>query len=198
MTSDDNASPFAERLIQIEPGDAALRRRYEEEKLALRERQLTPAQKAMGWLAMPVYAWLGLGLGYRLLASDVALPREWLVLEGVSVLGVLALGAWMLRVLLQKGRVTWRDDQLMMWIGGGGLCALAFALFQVARSLDDSRAALGLLGCAGVLLLGGACSLILQWIRRLRLETQVKMLELELRADDLAREVADARRPHAD
>ncbi len=188
--SNAGATPFAERLMRSEPCSAELRRRYEEERLALVERRLTPAQRWMGWLGLPLNGCLIAGVGYRLLTAEPALPREWIVLEAVSAVGLLALGLWMLRVLLRGSRVTWRDDQAMEWIGGLGLCALAFALFEVAQSLDDARDALRLHGVITVLLVGGVFGLLLGRIRRTKLETCVKLLELELRLLDLSQAVA--------
>jgi hypothetical protein len=188
--SNADASSFAERLMKSEPSSDELRRRYEEEKLALTERRLAPLQRWMGWLALPLYGWLVVGLGYRLLTTDSAQPREWIVLEAVSSFVLLAFGLWIMRVLLRGSRVTWRDDRAMEWIGGIGLCAMAFALFEIARSLEDARAALRLHGCITVLLVGGAFSLLLERIRRSKLEMRVKMLELELRVIDLAQAIA--------
>ena len=72
---------FAERLMKSEPGNDELRRRYEEGKLALMERRLTPWQRRMGWLGLPVYGLLIIGCGYRLLMANPAEPRELVVLD---------------------------------------------------------------------------------------------------------------------
>src|SRR5438270_12999009 len=101
-----DAPSFAERLMKSESGNDELRRRYEEGKLALMERWLTPWQRRMSWLGLPVYGLLIIGGGYRLLMANPALPREWVVLDAVTAVGVLALGLWLLRVLLRGGRVT--------------------------------------------------------------------------------------------
>ena len=60
---------FAERLMKSEPGNDELRHRYEEGKLALMERRLTPRQRSMGWLALPICGLLIIGCGYRLLMA---------------------------------------------------------------------------------------------------------------------------------
>lgn len=178
---------FAERLMKSEPGNDELRRRYEEGKLALMERRLTPWQRRMGWLGLPLYGLLIIGGGF--LMANPAEPRELVVLDAVGAVGLLALGLWVLRVQLRRGRVTWRDDQAMEWIGGLGLCALSFALFEIAGSLEDTRAALRLEWFSIVLLGGGAFGGLLERIRRSKLETRVKLLELELRVAELAQAV---------
>ena len=180
---------FAERLMKSEPGNDELRRRYEEGKLALIERRLTPWQRRLGWLGLPVYGLLIIGCGYLLLMAKPALPRELVVLEAVSAVGVLALGLWILRVLLRGGRVKWRDDQAMEWVCGLGLCALCFALFELAGSLEDTHAARRLDGFSTVLLVGGVFGVLLERIRRSKLETRVKLVELELRVAELAQAV---------
>ncbi len=180
---------FAERLMKSEPGNDELRRRYEEGKLALLERRLTPWQRWMGWSGLPVYVLLIISGGYRLLMANPALPRELVVLDAVGTVSVLALGLWLLRVLLRKGRVTWQDDQAMEWVGGLGLCALSFALSELAGSLEDTHAARRLVGFATVLLVGGVFGVLLERIRRSKLETRVKLVELELRVAELAQAV---------
>ena len=175
--------------MKSEPGNDELRRRYEEGKLALIERRLTHWQRRMGWIGLPVYGLLIIGGGYRLLKANPAEPRELVVLVAVGTVGVLALGLWILRVLLRGGRVTWRDDQAMEWVGGLGLCALLFALFELARSLEDAHAARRLEGFSTVLLVGGVFGVLLERIRRSNLETRVKLLELELRVAELAQAV---------
>ena len=172
---------FAERLMKSEPGNDELRRRYEEGKLALIERRLTPWQRRMGWLGLPVYGLLIIGCGYGLLMANTAEPRELVVLDAVCAVGVLALGLWMLRVLIRGGRVTWRDDHAMEWVGGLSLCALSFAVFEIARSLEDSHAAGRLQFFSTVLLVGGVFGVLLERIRRSNLEMRVKLVELELR-----------------
>jgi hypothetical protein len=188
----DHVDPpsFAERLMKSEPGDDELRRRYEEDKLALMERRLTPWQHRIGWLGLPVYVLLIIGCGYLLLTASPALPRELVVLIAVGAVGVLALGLWILRVQLRGGRVTWQDDQAMEWIGGLGLCALSFALFEFAGSMEDTLAARRLGFFSIVLLVGGVFGALLERIRRTKLETRVKLLELELRVAELAQPVA--------
>jgi hypothetical protein len=188
MNHDDPAS-FAERLMKVEPGNDELRRRYEEGKLALLERRLTPRQRWIGWLGLPIYGLLIIGCGYRLLMAKPVLPREWIVLDAVCAVVVLALGLWILRVLLRGGRVTWPDDQAMEWIGGLGLFAVSFALFEIAGSLEDTHAARRLAGFSIVLLGVGVTGALLERIRRSKLETRVKLLELELRVAGLAQAV---------
>jgi hypothetical protein len=182
---------FAERLMKSEPGNDELRRRYEEGKLALMERRLTPWHRWMGWLALPVYGLLIISGGYRLLMllANPAEPRELVVLVAVSTVGVLALGLWIVRVLLRGGRVTWRDDQAMVWVAGLGLCAVSFALFEIARSLEDPHAARRLEFFSIVLLVGGVFGVLLERIRRSNLETRVKLVELELRVAELPQAV---------
>src|SRR5262249_49532103 len=75
---------FAERLMKSESGNDELRRRYEEDKLALMERRLTPWHRRIGWLGLPVYGVLIIGGGYLLLMANPALPREWVVLDAVT------------------------------------------------------------------------------------------------------------------
>ena len=181
-----DASSFADRLMQSESSSDALRHRHEEKRLALTERRLTSVQKWMGWLALPLYIGLIGGLGYRLLTTNPSQPREWMILEIVCALGLLAIGLWILRVLLRGSRVTWRDDRAMEWISLISLCGMSFAFFEIAQSLEDIHIALRLHGCITVLLVGGVISLLLERIRRAKLETRVKLLELELRLLDLA------------
>lgn len=179
---------FAGRLMESEPGNDELRRRYEGSKLALLERRLTPRQRrSKGWLGLPLLGLLVIGSGYMM--ANPAEPRELVVLDAVCAVGLLALGLWTLRVLVRGGRVTWRDDQAMEWIGGLGLCALSLALFEIAGSLEDTRAALRLEWLGVVLLVGGAFGGLLERIRRSKLETRVKLLELELRVAELAQAV---------
>lgn len=180
---------FAERLMKSEPRDDGLRRRYEESKLALMERRLTSWQRRLGWFVLPVYGVLIVGVGYLLLKGNPAEPRELFVLDAVSGVGVLALGLWVLRVLFRRGRVTWQDDQAMIWISGLGLFALSFALFEFALSLEDLHAARRLEAFSTVLLVGGLFGMLLERIRRSMLETRVKLLELELRVAELAHAV---------
>ena len=127
---------FAELLMKSEPGDDELRRRYEEGKLALLERRLTPWQRRMAWLTLPVYGLLIIGSGYLLLMAKPTLPRELVVLDAVSAVGVLALGLWMLRVLLRGGRVTWQHDQAM---SGSAVSASAPCRSPCASSPDRWR-----------------------------------------------------------
>ena len=47
--NDVDPPSFAERLMKSEPGNDDLRRRYEEGKLALIERRLTPWQRPEKW-----------------------------------------------------------------------------------------------------------------------------------------------------
>ena len=86
--------------------------------------------------------------------------------------------------------MTWRDDRAMEWIGGFGLCALAFALSELAGSLEDAHAARRLNFVIVVLVVGGVLSFLLERIRRLKLETRVKLAEFELRMAELAQAVA--------
>jgi hypothetical protein len=176
--------------MKSEPGNDELRRRYEEGKLALLERRLTPWQRRMGWLGLPVYLLLILGCGYSLLLAHPAEPRELGWLNAVSGVGVLALGLWIFRVLLRGGRVTWPDDQAMQWIGGLGLCALSFALFEFAQSLEAAHTARRLEFFSTLLLVGGVFGVLLERIRRSMLETRVKLVELELRLAELAQAVS--------
>ena len=187
----DHVDPpsFAERLMKSESGNDELRRRYEEGKLALMERRLTLWQRWMGWLGLPVYGVLILGGLYLLLMANPAEPRELAVLDAVGAVGLLALGLWGLRVQLRGGRVTWQDDQAMEWVGGLGLCALSFALFEFAGSLEDAHTARRLAGFSTVPLVGGVFGALLERIRRSKLETRVKLLELELRVAELAQAV---------
>jgi hypothetical protein len=180
---------FAERLMKSEPGNDELRRRYEEGKLALMERRLTPWQRWMGWLGLPVYGLLIISGGYLLLMAKPAEPRELVVLVAVSTFGVLALGLWILRVLLRGGRVRWQDDQAMEWVGGLSLCAVSFALFEFAGSMEDTHAARRLGLFSTVLLVGGVFGVLLERIRRSNLETRVKLVELELRVAELPQAV---------
>jgi hypothetical protein len=179
-------SSFADRLMQSEPGNDELRRHYEEGKLALMERRLTPWQRRMGWLALPVCGLLIIGCGYRLLMANRAEPRELVVLDAVSAVGLLALGLWALRVLLRGGSVTWQDDQAMEWVGGLGLCAVSFALVEIAGSLEDTHAARRLDFFSTVLLVVGVFGVLLERIHRSKLETRMKLVELELRVAELA------------
>jgi hypothetical protein len=171
--------------MKSEPGNDELRRRYEEGKLALMERRLTPWHRRIGWLGLPVYGVLIIGGGYRLLMANPAEPRELAVLEAVCFVGVLAMGLWVLRVLLRRGRVTWQDDQAMEWVGFLSLCALSFALFEFARTLEDTQAARRLDFLSTVLLVGAVFGVLLERIRRSKLETRVKLVELELRMAEL-------------
>jgi hypothetical protein len=180
---------FAERLVKSEPGNDQLRRRYEEGKLALMERRLPPIQRRMGWLTLPVYGLLIAGVAYRLLMANPPQRSEWIVLDVVSGVGVLALGLWVIRVLLRGGRVTWQDDQAMHWIAGLGLCAVSFALFEIAGSMQDTHAALRLQFFSIVLLVGGAFAALLELIRRAKLETRVTLVELELRVAELTQAI---------
>jgi len=179
---------FAERLMKSEPGNDELRRRYEEGKLALMERRLTPWQRRMGWFGLPLYVVLIVVSG--LMAVNPAEPRALVVLNAICTVGLLALGLWILRVLLHGGRVMWRDDQAMEWIGGLGLCALAFALWEIAGSLEDAHAARRLQFFGIVLLVGGAFAGLLDRIRRAKLETRVQLVELELRVAEPAQAIA--------
>ncbi len=180
---------FAEHLMQSEPGNDELRRRYEEGKLALIERRVTASPRWMGWLALPICGLLVISGGYRLLMANPALPRELVVLVAVSTVGVLALGLWLLRVQFRRGRVTWQDDEAMHWICGLSLCALSFALSELAGSLEDTEAARRLDFFSIVLLVGAAFGVLLERIRRSKLELRVKLLELELRVAELAQAV---------
>jgi hypothetical protein len=180
---------FAERLMKSEPSNDELRRLYEEGKLALMERRLTPWQRRMGWLGVPIYVLFIIGAGYGLLMANRAKLRELVVLEAVCTVGVLAMGLWVLRVHLRGGRVTWQDDQAMEWVGGLSLCALSFTLFEFAGSLKDTHAAQRLDFLSTVLLVGGVFAALLERIRRSKLETRVKLLELELRVAELAQAV---------
>jgi len=191
--SNADVSPLAEKLMKSEPLSEELRHRYEEEKLALVERRLTPLQRRIGWLGLPIYLALLLAQGYRL-TTGLTLPREWFLFEVVSTLGVLALGLRLVRVLLRGNRVTWQDDRAMEWIGVIGLGALSVALFGVALSLDDTREALRLHACATVLLAAGLFSLLFDRIRRTKLEMQVKLTELELRLAETAEAIASPTR----
>jgi len=180
---------FAERLMKSEPGDDELRRRYEEGKLALLERRVAPGPRWLGWLALPLYGLLIIGGGYRALTAHPAEPRGLVVLLAVSAVGLLAMGLWLFRVLLRGGRVTWRDDQAFEWVGGLAFCALLYALSEFAGSLEDLHAARRLDGFATVLLVGAAFGVLLERIRRSKLETRVQLLELELRVAELAQAV---------
>ena len=181
---------FAERLMKAEPGNDELRSRYEEGKLALIERRVPPWLRRMGWFGLPIFGVLILGCGYGILMANHSEPRELVVLDAVGTLGVLALGLWLMRVLLRGGRVRWQDDQAMEWIGGLGLCAVTFALWELAGSLEDLHTARRLQFLSTALLVGGAFSLSLERIRRSKLETRVNLLELELRVAELAQAVA--------
>jgi len=192
MTADD-ATTLGERLIRVEPDDEELRRQYEERKLALRERRFTPAQRALGWIGLPVSLAISLALGWRLLTTETAEPREWIVLQAVSVAGLLAISAWTAHVLL-RGRATWRADRAFQAGAVVLACGLALAAFEVARSLDDHRAALGMLGFAVVVLAGAGCGLAVDHFRRVRLEMRVARLENELRVAESANPIAALRR----
>jgi hypothetical protein len=183
MTNDpDDAEAFAGRLIAAEPVDPALRARSEAALLALRERRLSPIQRALGWLALPLTAWLGLGTAYRLIAPGRPEPREWAILQAVAAVALLTMGGWTAWVLVRRGgRVAWADDRAMEWLGGIGLVALVLALFEVARALDDPRAGLRLAGVATVLLVGGAWASLVRRQRRQALETRAALLALELK-----------------
>jgi hypothetical protein len=181
---------FAERLVKSEPGNDELRRRYEEVKHALMERRLTPFQRRMGWLGLPLNGLLIASVGYRLLMADPAQQSEWIVLDVACGVGLLALALWMLRVLLRGGRVTWQDDQVMQWVGGLSLCAVSFALYEIAGSLEDTHAALRLHFFSIVLLVGGVFAALLERIRREKLEARVKLVELELRVAELTQAIA--------
>jgi len=181
---------FADRLMKSEPGDGELRRRYEEGKLALMERRVDPWQRWMAWLGLPLYGFLIVAGVYRVLTAGPAEPRELVLLDAVSAVALLALGAWILRVQLRGGRVGRRDDQAMEWIGGLALLALAFALSELGGSLEDPHASRRLQFLSAALLVGGALSLLLERIRRAKLETRVELLELELRVAELAQPVA--------
>lgn len=185
-----DSSNFAGHLMRSEAGSVELRRRYELGKLALQERRLNPAQRRLGWASLPIFGGLALGVGYRLLTGDAALPAGWIALEAACALGTLGFGIWMTRVLLGGGRVTRRDDRAMEWIGGVGLIAVTLAFYEVASSLDDARAALRLHGVATVLLVGGVYGILHDRIRRAGMEARVEVLELALRLDALARSVA--------
>jgi hypothetical protein len=187
----DHVDPpsFAEYLMKSEPGSDELRRRYEEGKLALLERRLSPWQLRIGWLGVPLNVLLIIGCGYRILMANPPEQREWVVLDAVCAVGLLALCLWVLRVLLRGGRVTWQDDRAMEWVGGLSLCAFSFALFEIAQSMEDTHAARRLEAFSIVLLVGGAFAGLLERIRRSKLETRVKLLELELRVSELARAV---------
>lgn len=188
--SQPDPSPFADRLLQSEPGSDELRSRYELQKRSLTERQMTPLERWMGWLGMPLYAWLIGGTVSRIWTNTEGLAREWLVLYGVSAAALTMLGLWILRALLRGGRVLRLDDRAVEWICNIGLCAFVFALLGVAESLNDLRAAMRLSDCAVVFLLGGVINVVVARMRRARLETQVKLIELELRVAELTRAVA--------
>ncbi len=186
----DEPSPdFAAQLIKADSWNDDLRTRYEQQKLALVERRLTRVQQWVGWLSLPVYPALVVGVLYRRLTTGERDSREWLILEMVSAIVLLALGGWILWVLLRQGRVTWRDDRAMEWIGGIGLAALTFSLYELARSLPDAKAALGLHEAATIILVLGASAIVFERVRRSRLETRVELLELELRYAELARQI---------
>jgi hypothetical protein len=192
----DEAGDLAERLIAAEPPDPTLRAEHEAALRALRERRLTPTQRAMGWLALPQYVALALGMGYRLATADPPEPRAWVVLQAVGVVALTGLGAWTAWVLVRRGgRVSRGDDRAMAWIAGVGLVALVLALFEVARSLDDPRAALRLAGVATVILVGGAFAALREQSRRQALESRARALALEVKLAELARAVAPGRPP---
>ncbi|MDG3005132.1 hypothetical protein [Paludisphaera mucosa] len=190
MSPDDVT--LGDRLIQVEPQDDELRRRFEEGKLALRERRLTPMQQALGWMGLPLNFGLSFALGRRLLAGETGDPPEFVALQAVSVVGLLVIGAWSLYVLV-RGRATWLADRIFQGLAAALTCGLALAAFEVARSLDDPRAAMGMLGVAAVILIALGGGLIVERSRRTALETQVALLENELRVAELARDVAAAR-----
>jgi hypothetical protein len=176
---------FAERLIKSEPANDDLRRRYEEGKLALIERRLTPWQRRMGWLSLPIFGVMIIGVGYRLLTALHTEPRELAVLVAVGAVYVLAMFLWVLRVQFRRGRVTWQDDRAMEWVGGLSLCAMSFAMSELAGSLDDTHVAQRLEWLSIVFLGGGAFAGLFERIRRAKLEMQVKLMELELRMAEL-------------
>ncbi|AMV37603.1 hypothetical protein [Planctomyces sp. SH-PL62] len=190
----DDAPTLGECLIRVEPEDADLRRRYEEGKLALRERRLTPLQRALGWVGVPLNVGLALAVGWRLWTTGSAEPPGWAALLAASAAGLLAIGGWLFYVLLQGGRVTWRADRVFQVVAAASACGMAAAAFEVARSLDDRRAGFGMLGVAVVTLAGAGAGLAVEWARRARLETRVAALENELRLAELSRNVADLRR----
>ncbi len=193
MEPHDRAT-FSDTLLNVDSSDPELRRGYEAAKLALLERRLSPWQRRLGWLGLPVYILLAGSGGYRLVIATKALPREWVLLDAAGVLGVLALGIWALRVLLRGGRVTWRDDRAVEWIGGLGLGGLLVALFVIAESMDDANVGRRLEICGFLLLFIAGLSALLDRIRRLKLETRVQLLELELRLAGLAQAVEEASR----
>lgn len=82
------------------------------------------------------------------------------------------------------------DLQAMEWVGSLGLCALLFALWEIAGSLEDTHAALRLHFFSMVLLVGRVFGVLLERIRRAKLEARVKLVELELRVAELALPIA--------
>jgi len=196
MTADD-AATLGDRLIRVESEDAGLRRRYEEGTLALRERRLTPGQKALAWVGVPLDFALAAAMAYHLWAGP-AEPPGWSALLAVAAAGLTAIGAWTLHVLLHGGRVPWRADRAFQALAVAAGLGLAAAAFQVARSLDDRRAALGMLAVAFVVAAGTGTGLAVEWMKRLRLEARIAALENELRLAELSRDVAALGRDRGD
>ncbi len=195
--NDTGVSAFASKLMQAETTDSQLRHQYEQKKLALTERQLNPLQRCLGWLAIPMYAGLIIGVVYRMMTDGHSEPREWLWLPGLSAAILLALGLWTLRVLLRQGRVRQQDDRLMELIGGVGLCLFSLALFEMAQSLEDVRVGVRLYVCAAVLLASGVISILFERARRWHLETEVRLMEVQLQVNKLSQAIQQATIPRA-
>ena len=167
--SPTDKSSFAQSLLQVESANPELRRKYEERKLALIECRLTPWQRGVGWLVLPLYALLIAVSSYRLLTNAPTLPGQFLPLLAVGELALVAVGLWMLRVLLNGGRVRGFDQVTMEWISIIGVGALSLALFEIAQSLDNVHLALRLHAATTILLMASGFSLLFERIRRSRM-----------------------------
>jgi hypothetical protein len=177
-----------ERLLAQEAVTPSLRQRYEQEIRNLLEKRFTPYQRACGWLSVATFLFFAVGLGARALGlgEPLNLPPDLWVLLGVSMAGWLALEVWFVYALLRPTLHRTREEPWGEAVGGVAAGAFAAVLLWLAGRVEDLATSLQVTAVALVLFGYLGVTALLYFQRRQHRETQVKLLELELRLAELA------------
>jgi len=181
-------SSFADRLLNSDPPNDELRRRYEEQKLALTERRVSRGQVMAGWLAVIIFTALACALGYQTFSTTFLMPPAWKLFYGTcsTLCAAMAIGMLIILACSRDGRITINVDRVFHFVGGLSTLGFAAVVFKIALESPDSNSALRLAGGAVFFAMITMGTFLFEQIRRAKLEARVRFLELELRLMELS------------
>ena len=193
---DQNQQSVGDRLAGAETTSSELRRQYARKIADVLEKRLTRGQIWMGWLFI---AWCvvllpgGIATFFRSKALrnlDASSFSDWMAwLGGMTWVAWLAIAIVVIDMLRRRRKIHRLHDRAFMTIAGIFQSGLAVVLLRTAWVMPDAAVAMQLTTVALILLGLTAVVVVLFFIEKHHLQTQEKLLEIELRLAEMAEQI---------